>query len=40
VVVEAIDAAAEKFYKHFEFLTFPDKPNRRFLPMQSIAKLF
>jgi GNAT superfamily N-acetyltransferase len=40
VVVDAIDAAAVKFYKHFEFLIFPDKPNRLFPPMQSIAKLF
>jgi GNAT superfamily N-acetyltransferase len=40
VVVDAIDAAAVDFYKHFEFLPFPEKPDRLFLPMQSIAKLF
>jgi len=40
VVVDAIDEKAIGFYKHFDFLTLPDKPNRLFLPMKTIADLF
>lgn len=39
VVVDAIDEKAAGFYRHFEFLDFPDKPGRLFLPMQTIANL-
>lgn len=39
VVVEAIDDQAVSFYRHFNFLPFPDKPNRLFLPMKTIADL-
>ncbi len=39
VVVDAIDEKAINFYKHFDFLPLPDKPNRLFLPMKTIADL-
>ncbi|OGQ78415.1 MAG: GNAT family N-acetyltransferase [Deltaproteobacteria bacterium RIFCSPLOWO2_12_FULL_60_19] len=39
-VVDAIDDPARRFYQHFDFLPFPDKPNRLFLPMKTIADLF
>jgi GNAT superfamily N-acetyltransferase len=40
VVVDAIDADAVRFYRHFNFLPFADRPNRLFLPMRTIAALF
>lgn len=40
VVVDAIDEKAAAFYRHFEFIPFPDKPGRLFLPMKTIASLF
>ena len=40
VVVDAIDEAAIRFYEHFEFLRFPEIPERLFLPMKTIAQLF
>jgi GNAT superfamily N-acetyltransferase len=40
VVVDAIDEKAAGFYRHFEFIAFPDKPGRLFLPMKTIANLF
>jgi GNAT superfamily N-acetyltransferase len=40
VVVDAIDANAVRFYKHFNFVPFPERPNRLFLPMQTVAALF
>ncbi|OGQ51648.1 MAG: GNAT family N-acetyltransferase [Deltaproteobacteria bacterium RIFCSPLOWO2_02_56_12] len=40
VVVDAIDEKAIGFYKHFDFLPLPDRPNRLFLPMKTIADLF
>jgi GNAT superfamily N-acetyltransferase len=40
VVVEAIDAGAAKFYKHFGFVAFPAIGGRLFLPMKAIADLF
>jgi GNAT superfamily N-acetyltransferase len=39
-VVDAIDEPAMRFYKHFGFLPLPDRPNRLFLPMKTIAHLF
>ena len=39
VVVDAIDDQAVRFYRHFNFLPFQDKPNRLFLPMKTIADL-
>jgi len=40
VVVDAIDARARAFYEHFEFGAFPDRPDRLFVPMAALAKLF
>jgi GNAT superfamily N-acetyltransferase len=40
VVVEAIDAGAMKFYRHFGFVAFPLIANRLFLPMKAISGLF
>lgn len=39
VVVDAQDGAAAAFYEHFGFHRFPDRPDRLFLPMTTIAKL-
>lgn len=40
VVVDAIDDNAVRFYRHFNFTPFTDRPNRLFLPMRTIAVLF
>lgn len=40
VIVDAKDEAARRFYEHFDFLSLPDTPNRLFLPMKTIEKLF
>lgn len=40
VVVEAIEKQAFEFYKHYDFLAFPDCRDRLFLPMKTINKLF
>ena len=40
VVVDAKDEAAIVFYQHFNFLQFPGTPNRLYLPMKQVAKLF
>lgn len=40
VVVDAIDDEACAFYRHFEFLPFPDQARRLFLPMKAIEGLF
>ena len=40
VVVDAKDAAAEAFYKHFDFRPLQRRPNRLFLPMKVVAGLF
>jgi predicted GNAT family N-acyltransferase len=40
VVVDALDEEAEEFYRRYGFLAFPNKPNRLFLPMNSIQKMF
>ncbi|WP_243146661.1 hypothetical protein [Scytonema sp. UIC 10036] len=40
VVVYAKDDQARSFYEHYEFIQFPDYPNRLFLPMTTIVKLF
>jgi GNAT superfamily N-acetyltransferase len=40
VVVDAINAAAEMFYRHYGFVQFPLKASRLFLPMKTIADLF
>ena len=40
VLVDARDATAAQFYKHFGFQGLPDHTGRLFLPMQTIASLF
>ena len=40
VIVDAKDEQATEFYKHYGFVPFPSKPNRLFLPMSSVHKMF
>ncbi len=40
VVVDAVDEEAVRFYKHFDFIPFSERPTRLFLPMKTIAALF
>jgi GNAT superfamily N-acetyltransferase len=40
VVVDAKDDFSRSFYEHYQFIQFPDHPNRLFLPMTTIAKIF
>ncbi|MGQ0457779.1 MAG: GNAT family N-acetyltransferase [Hyphomicrobium sp.] len=40
IIVDAINAKAVSFYKHFNFMTLADRPDRLFLPMATAAKLF
>jgi GNAT superfamily N-acetyltransferase len=40
VIVDAVDRQAVQFYRHFDFLPFPERPTRLFLPMKTIAALF
>jgi GNAT superfamily N-acetyltransferase len=40
VVVDAIDAGAARFYRHFGFVAFPAIASRLFLPMKAVADLF
>ena len=40
VLVDAKDATAEAFYRHFSFLPLQQQPRRLFLPMQTVAGLF
>ena len=40
VIVDAKDERARQFYEHFDFLKLPGIPNRLFLPMKTIEKLF
>ena len=40
VIVDAIDDRAARFYRHFNFIPLPDRPDRLFLPMKTIATLF
>ena len=40
VVVDTMEERARQFYLHYDFIPFPDSPNRLFLPMKTIAKLF
>jgi GNAT superfamily N-acetyltransferase len=39
VVVDAKDGSALAFYRRYGFLSFPDQPNRLFLPMAVIERL-
>lgn len=40
VIVDAKDESARRFYEHFDFIPLPGAPNRLFLPMKTIEKLF
>ena len=40
VVVDAIDEQAIRFYKHFNFIPFPEQSDRLFLPIKTVAALF
>jgi predicted GNAT family N-acyltransferase len=40
VIVDAKDANAVAFYKKYGFIEIPNTPNRLFLPMETIAKLY
>ncbi|MGC1451672.1 MAG: GNAT family N-acetyltransferase [Candidatus Sulfotelmatobacter sp.] len=40
VIVDAKDEQAAEFYKHYGFVLFPSRPNRLFLPMSSVHKMF
>ena len=40
VIVDAKDEEASEFYKRYGFIPFPNTPNRLFLPMASIQKMF
>jgi predicted GNAT family N-acyltransferase len=40
VIVDAKDNEAAEFYKRYGFIQLPNKPNRLFLPMNSIQKMF
>jgi ribosomal protein S18 acetylase RimI-like enzyme len=40
VVVDAKNEAARGFYEHFNFISLPDTPNRLFLLMRTIERLF
>lgn len=40
VIVDAKDESARRFYEHFGFLSLPSTPNRLFLPMKVIDRLF
>jgi GNAT superfamily N-acetyltransferase len=40
IVVDAIDESAERFYRHFNFIPFPERRTRLFLPMKTLTALF
>ncbi|MFQ5467740.1 MAG: GNAT family N-acetyltransferase [Kiloniellaceae bacterium] len=40
VVVDAMDEDAWRFYDHFDFIPFPDRSDRLFLPMTVVKLLF
>ena len=40
VIVDAKDETAKSFYQHFDFMSLPHTPNRLFLPMGTIERLF
>jgi predicted GNAT family N-acyltransferase len=40
VVVDAKDDPAKTFYKKYGFLELPDHPNRLFLPMKTVERMF
>jgi GNAT superfamily N-acetyltransferase len=40
IVVDAKDDDARRFYETYDFRIFPDRPDRLFLPMAAVKKLF
>ena len=40
VIVDAKDEGSAEFYNRYGFISFPTRPNRLFLPMTSIQKMF
>lgn len=40
VVVDAIDEKAAAFYRHFDFIDFPDRAGRLFITMKTIVDIF
>ncbi len=40
VLVNAIDTEAVRFYRHHEFIPFPNTPDTLFIPIATIAKLY
>jgi predicted GNAT family N-acyltransferase len=40
VVVDAIDENARAFYKRYGFIDIPNRPNRLFISMKTVAQLF
>lgn len=40
VIVHAKDEEAAEFYKRYGFISFPTRPNRLFLPMNSVQEMF
>ena len=40
VLVDAMDDEARRFYRHFDFIPFPERRDRLFLPMKTVERLF
>jgi ribosomal protein S18 acetylase RimI-like enzyme len=40
VVVDAIDENARAFYRRYGFIDIPNRPNRLFIPMKTVAQIF
>ncbi len=40
LIVDAKDDKAAAFYAHYDFIPFPSRPHRPFLPVATIAQLF
>jgi ribosomal protein S18 acetylase RimI-like enzyme len=40
VVVDALDESAVSFYERYQFIRFPERPYRLFLPMKTIGIMF
>ena len=40
MVVDAIDENARAFYRRYGFIDIPNRPNRLFLPMKTVAQIF
>jgi hypothetical protein len=39
-VVDAIDENARAFCRRYGFIDIPNRPNRLFMPMKTVAQLF